>query len=479
MLKAMVVRAGSGWGKALVKQLIGANVEVVAYSGSQRKLEALKEAFSSSSLLRTARGEAGNRSKLLAAAEGVDVIFCGVYLTYDDNPEKVRRMLEAVRSVAAATGAKTVTLEGVYLPADEEEPMNPNLPGATSMRIFSPELYGDAVSNTLIHYALRKIVQEKPVKLLIDPSVRRDYLYVDDAARYVLELASMESAYGGDWHLRGTGQISQAELFDFTSPVVQAAPRFEPIGGWQRRLLQLYEPKVKGMLDRYEKRWDALGTYGKGYGGVSISYQEGIASTVKRMLAKYKVQSFNSKSSEMRSLKMKKSKEAVGVTGSENTEGMSVRGGAIDVDRNAQVIVDLSIEIEASQETVWGIQTGIEQWPTWQKDIAQVRLSGPIAIGSTFRWETHGLQIVSTILEVDPMNRIVWGGPAHGIEGVHVWSITPTPKGVLVHTTESWDGPPVAADPDGMSAALEASLSAWLAALKTAAESLQLTSGDK
>lgn len=197
MLKAMVVRAGSGWGKALVKQLIGANVEVVAYSGSQRKLEALKEAFSSSSLLRTARGEAGNRSKLLAAAEGVDVIFCGVYLTYDDNPEKVRRMLEAVRSVAAATGAKTVTLEGVYLPADEEEPMNPNLPGATSMRIFSPELYGDAVSNTLIHYALRKIVQGKPVKLLIDPSVRRDYLYVDDAARYVLELASMESAYGG------------------------------------------------------------------------------------------------------------------------------------------------------------------------------------------------------------------------------------------------------------------------------------------
>ncbi|CDN44161.1 hypothetical protein BN871_EG_00120 [Paenibacillus sp. P22] len=137
MLKAMVVRAGSGWGKALVKQLIGANVEVVAYSGSQRKLDALEEAFSSTSLLRTARGEAGNRSKLLAAAEGVDVIFCGVYLTYDDKPEKVRRMLEAVRSAAAATGARTVTLEGVYLPADEEEPMHPNLPGATSMRIFS------------------------------------------------------------------------------------------------------------------------------------------------------------------------------------------------------------------------------------------------------------------------------------------------------------------------------------------------------
>ncbi|MEC0307539.1 SRPBCC family protein [Paenibacillus lautus] len=166
------------------------------------------------------------------------------------------------------------------------------------------------------------------------------------------------------------------------------------------------------------------------------------------------------------------------ITGSENTEELFVLEGTVDVDRNVQVIVDLSIEIEASQEIVWQIQTGVEQWPTWQKDITQVRLSGPIAIGSTFWWETHGLQIVSTILEVEPMKRIVWGGPAHGIEGVHVWSITPTPKGVIVHTAESWDGPPVAADPDGMSAALTASLNAWLAALKSTAESLQLTSAE-
>ncbi|MNO41513.1 Polyketide cyclase / dehydrase and lipid transport [compost metagenome] len=142
----------------------------------------------------------------------------------------------------------------------------------------------------------------------------------------------------------------------------------------------------------------------------------------------------------------------------------------IDVDRNAQVIVDLSIEIEAPQETVWRLQTGIDQWPAWQKNVSQARLSGPIALGSTFQWETHGLPIVSTILEVDPMRRIVWGGPAQGIDGVHVWTITPTTKGVVVHTTESWDGPPVAADPDGMRAALTSSLNAWLADLKTTAE---------
>lgn len=288
MFKVMVVRAGSGWGRALVKQLIGANVEVVAYSGSQRKLDSLQEAFSSSSLLRTVRGEAGNRTDLLAAAEGVDVIFCGVYLTYDDNSEKVRRMLKAVRSIALMSGAKMVTLEGVYRPVDEKEPVNSIVPGTTSMRIFSPELYGEAASNTLIHYALRKIVQGKPVKQLIDSSVRRDYLYVDDATRYVLELASMGTAYGSDWHLRGSGPISQAELLDLAGSVVQDAPRFEPIGGLQQSLLRWYEPTAKKRLDRYERLGDDLGTCGTEYSGVSpTSYKEGIASTIKSMMAKH------------------------------------------------------------------------------------------------------------------------------------------------------------------------------------------------
>ncbi|MBD3917308.1 NAD(P)H-binding protein [Paenibacillus sp. PR3] len=179
MVKAMVVRAGNGWGRALIKQLIGSNFAVVAYSGSKQKLEALGETFSSSSLLQTVHGDAGNQGELLAAAQGVDVIFCGVCLTYDDKPEKVRMMLEAVKRVSAVTGARTVILEGVYLPAEEAL----SSPDKKAMRISIPELYGEGISNTIIHYALRKIVQGKPIKKLVDPSVRRDYLYVEDAAK--------------------------------------------------------------------------------------------------------------------------------------------------------------------------------------------------------------------------------------------------------------------------------------------------------
>jgi nucleoside-diphosphate-sugar epimerase len=276
----MVIRAGSGWGRMLVERLIGENVEVVAYSGSQQKLEALQTTISSP-LLRTVIGDAGDHGELMAAASGVDVILCGVYLAYDDKPEKVHRMLEAVRSVSAATGAKTVIVEGVYSPADAKE--SANLPGPHSMRISSPELYGEAMSNTLIHYALRKIVRGKPVKLLIDPSVRRDYLFIDDAVRYFLELASTNSAYGGNWNLRGNGPISQAELLGLAGAAVQIVPRFEPHGGWQQRLLQWYEPRVKIMLDNYERLGEENGTSSMEYDGAPpTSYQEGIALTVKQ-----------------------------------------------------------------------------------------------------------------------------------------------------------------------------------------------------
>lgn len=283
MIKALVMRAGSGWGRAMIKQLIGANVEVVAYSGSERKLEALKETFSSSPLLRTVRGDADNPNELLAAAEGVNVVICGVYLTYDDKPEKVRRMLEAVKSVSSVTGARTIILEGVYFPIEE----TPNSPAENSMRIIIPELYGEGVSNTIIHYALRKVIQGKPVKRLIDPSVRSDYLYVEDAVRNVRELALVDSAYGKQWNLRGNDPISQKELLDLAGSVVQADPRIENRGGWQLRLLKWFEPGAKRMLDQYERLGGNDRVQGiESHDANPTPYQVSIASTVKHMMKK-------------------------------------------------------------------------------------------------------------------------------------------------------------------------------------------------
>ncbi|MET8719316.1 hypothetical protein ABZX50_05805 [Streptomyces misionensis] len=80
------------------------------------------------------------------------------------------------------------------------------------------------------------------------------------------------------------------------------------------------------------------------------------------------------------------------------------------------------------------------------------------------------MDITSTIREVVPGQRLVWGGPAGGIDGVHVWTFEQTGSQVTVRTEESWSGAPVDAAPQQLGQALEQSLTTWFAGMKTRTE---------
>lgn len=140
-----------------------------------------------------------------------------------------------------------------------------------------------------------------------------------------------------------------------------------------------------------------------------------------------------------------------------------------DIDRSAPVVVELTTTIDATPEALWALHTDVDAWPGWHEGIDKARLSGDFSEGGVIDWETAGMSISSRILEVRPLRRTVWGGPAHGIHGIHVWTFEPAIGGTTVTTLESWAGAPVEADTQGMRAALEGALAAWLEALRTAA----------
>ncbi|MFD5063980.1 SRPBCC family protein [Streptomyces sp. NPDC058394] len=142
------------------------------------------------------------------------------------------------------------------------------------------------------------------------------------------------------------------------------------------------------------------------------------------------------------------------------------------IDATAPVITRDDILIRAPRSTVWAVQTHVANWPSWQPGVTAVRRTdtGRLRVGSTFIWDVEGLHVTSTVSQVEPGRRIVWGGTGNGITAVHVWTLTPTRDGVLVHTEESWQGAPVDADVPTAQAALDASLRAWLENLKRASE---------
>jgi uncharacterized protein YndB with AHSA1/START domain len=117
--------------------------------------------------------------------------------------------------------------------------------------------------------------------------------------------------------------------------------------------------------------------------------------------------------------------------------------------------------IRAPIETIWQIRTNVDEWPSWQPDVDGAKAECPLEVGSAFRWQTAGLDIISTVEEIDAPRRIVWGGPAQGIVAVHVWTFEPQDDGVLVRTAESWEGEPVTAQVEALQAALDGSLRGW------------------
>ena len=123
-----------------------------------------------------------------------------------------------------------------------------------------------------------------------------------------------------------------------------------------------------------------------------------------------------------------------------------------DVDRTAPVLTDLAIDINAPRDRVWKLHTDVNAWPTWQPDINDAAADEPLKPSASFNWSTYGMDITSTVYATDEGSRILWGGTASGITGIHEWTFTDRPSGVHVTTTESFAGEPVAGDAVNMQA---------------------------
>lgn len=126
--------------------------------------------------------------------------------------------------------------------------------------------------------------------------------------------------------------------------------------------------------------------------------------------------------------------------------------------------------IEAPLEVVWELHTDVNGWTTWRSDVDSAALDGAFEPDAVFHWAIGEFEIDSAIREVEHLRRTVWGGPAQGIEGIHVWSFALEGSGVHVVTEESWSGAPIDADVAGAQALLHDSIALWLRDLTREAE---------
>jgi uncharacterized protein YndB with AHSA1/START domain len=109
-------------------------------------------------------------------------------------------------------------------------------------------------------------------------------------------------------------------------------------------------------------------------------------------------------------------------------------------ERTASVTGRAEIEIGASPQVVWEVLTRLENWPDWNSDVKWMRVDGPIAPGTEFRWKAGPGTIVSKIDRVESPRYISWHGRTLTIDAYHEWWLEPRDSGAFVRTEEAFFG---------------------------------------
>ncbi len=142
----------------------------------------------------------------------------------------------------------------------------------------------------------------------------------------------------------------------------------------------------------------------------------------------------------------------------------------MNIDSKASLKAREEIVIDAPVGEIWSLLTGIDDWARWQPDVTSARLEGGLSVGTVFKWKAMGLNITSTIQELEPKKKIGWTGKSIGMKAVHLWTFEPQGNSTRITTEESlsgwFPGTLKIFDP----AFLEKSLTGSLRVLKTEAE---------
>lgn len=110
------------------------------------------------------------------------------------------------------------------------------------------------------------------------------------------------------------------------------------------------------------------------------------------------------------------------------------------IDAKAPLKAKKDIIIDAPVETVWAVQSDIESWPQWQKEVSYTELQGKLAKGTVFNWKAMGLRITSELQEVIENKVIGWSGKSIGMNAIHIWYFEKHGNSTRVITEESLSG---------------------------------------
>lgn len=207
----------------------------------------------------------------LDAAEGCQLVFHCVGLPAEhfekhlDLTKKVLKGLEAV-------GARGVLLSSFwsYGPRVDQETVREDARRNPASRkeeirlkqeelflkkghcvVSLPDFYGPRADIGFLNPALRAIAAGNTANWVGDLDGKREFIFVPDIATPLVDLATMEEAYGERWNLAGPGVTTAREVLETASVLSNTELKVRNPGKLLFNLLSLFSSEVRAIKDLY------------------------------------------------------------------------------------------------------------------------------------------------------------------------------------------------------------------------------------
>jgi len=271
MKRVLVLGATGGTGSAIVQELLNKHLQVVVFG---RSLKKLKQRWPSASDWRV--GDVFDYQSIVAAGKDCGTIFQCAAIPYHLTASQQLPLGKSVMQAAQILKSRVVFIDGIYAygaalgrPVRETDALKPVSKKGAIKRdlaelIFSqqyrdvavalmrlPDYYGPtARKSSYLGMTLIGIAKHQPTIFIGQQSVEREFVYLPDAAKMIVQLADKVSAYHQAWNIPGQ-KITGRELVRLAK---QTAGSRAPVMSLTKPLLWLcgwFDADIREIVEMY------------------------------------------------------------------------------------------------------------------------------------------------------------------------------------------------------------------------------------
>ncbi|MEN1968445.1 SDR family oxidoreductase [Lentibacillus sp. N15] len=313
MKTAIVLGATGGTGQAIVSELLDRGIEVIAFGRSRNKLKALVKAHNCNPRLSYKLGDIFDSQTIVEAAKEAEIIFQCANVNYQEMEEKLLLLGESVMKAAETLGKRIVIVDGIYVygyqttKGDENHPRKPHTKKgkirvefeqlifskrwkrAKALIVRLPDYYGPTSQNSYLQPTLEGMASNKISVFIGNLKTSREYVYLPDAAKMIVNIAEKEDSYEENWNIPGAGLISGKEIIQVARQITGNQKIVIPLTKNIIRFIGLFDPFMPEIVEimyltkegfilsgeKYEKRIGPI---------PATSFRKGLEETLRCMM---------------------------------------------------------------------------------------------------------------------------------------------------------------------------------------------------